>query len=50
MSKSKLFTTKKFTITITAHEELHRMFADYIRRFLATERKIEQSDVKVETI
>jgi len=48
--KSKLFTTKEYKITLTAQDALHRMFSDYIRRFLATERKVEQSNVEVKTI
>lgn len=48
--KSKLFTTKKYTVTITAQDALHRIFSDYIKRFLSTERKIEQSEMKAETL
>lgn len=51
MSKNKLFTTKEYTVRLTAHQALHEMFVRYIQRFMFTEgRKIDQSDMEVKTV
>lgn len=43
--------TKVYTVRLTAHDALHKMLYDYIKRFLFTEgRKIGDSEIEVKNV
>lgn len=51
MGKSKLFIQKEYTIRLVAHDALHKLFYELIKRWLFVEgRKVNDSEISVRTI